>query len=92
MVQAPCDGGGRYHSRAAWDDRAGAFPLQKGTKRQEVTTLPASRVEPWSVLRRLTPDTLRGEAFLLCPETYCGAHRVRLRAGAARPYGRQGGI
>ena len=29
LVKAPCDGGGRYHSGAARDDRDGFLPLQR---------------------------------------------------------------
>ena len=37
MVEAPHDTRRLYHSRAARDNRAGAFPLQKDTKRQVIT-------------------------------------------------------
>ena len=38
MVQVPCGTQRLYHSRAARDlNRDGAFPLQKGTKRQVIT-------------------------------------------------------
>ena len=36
-MEAPCDTRRLYHSRAARDDRAGAFPLQEDTKRSDVT-------------------------------------------------------
>ena len=69
MVQAPCGERGLYHSRAARDDRDGAFPLQGDTKRQDVTlcllatrmkqsvrdgsALLAIRVEPWDTISPL---------------------------------------
>ena len=140
MVGAPCVRGGRYHSRAARDDRDGParysghkaarshvrafrasvsrcalfatvgrcplppewppgpppprFPappeMPPGSARPVFrlrTSLPAcsralrasasrsallaSRVGPWDVYLRLTPDTLRGEAFRFAPTKPC---------------------
>ena len=118
MVGAPCVRGGRYHSRAARDDRdgparysghkaarshvrafrasvsrcalfatAGCSALRRKCRRAppglfsacarhcrpalERSALLASRVGPWDVYLRLTPDTLRGEAFRFAPTKPC---------------------
>ena len=46
-------------------------PRYSGHKRRSLLFESVSRVEPWSVLLRLTPDTLRGEAFCLAPNKDC---------------------
>ncbi len=76
MVKAPRGECEAHRSRAARDEWDGTLPLQGDTKRR---AMPASRVEPWSVLR-LTPEN-RGEAFFrFSPKTSFRKRRWHLRS------------
>ncbi len=82
LVKAPCDGGGRYHSGAARDDRDGFLPLQRYERPDGMMSrFACSQSRPHKL--RITRTNEIGACSLRCSSSPNRNGRFRFGKGAA---------